>query len=333
MSGTSQSVLVAGARTPVTGRGTGPLSAVDAGAVAIRAALDRAGIAGHDVGHVVVGGDPASDPGPRAAREAALKAGVRPSALPLAAGTGAAARGLSVLARADALVRSGAHEIVIAAGLEALRAPLAREPELAEALLGRFVCEAAARAASTVPEKDGARHWAERAVARAPASVPAVRICVPEAGARGVREAAPVPGGAAAVVVDRALADSLGLGRLALISAYAAVTGSAGSPAALAARALEEALERAGLTAAGLDHVEVDRALPAGSALLSRRLPAPARDPAAQGADLPDLPLGASGPRIALHLAQVLHRGGGTFGAAVRADAGRGEALIIRGGP
>src|SRR5690606_20936445 len=71
-------VIVSAARTPVGSfNGTlAPLSAAELGTVAIRAALERAGVAGADVSEVVMGHVLTAGAGQNPARQAALAAGV-----------------------------------------------------------------------------------------------------------------------------------------------------------------------------------------------------------------------------------------------------------------
>ena len=72
------SVIVSSARTPI-GKLSGSLAqftAVDLGGVAIKAALDRAGIGGDEVDYVIMGQVLQAGQGQITARQAALKAGI-----------------------------------------------------------------------------------------------------------------------------------------------------------------------------------------------------------------------------------------------------------------
>jgi acetyl-CoA C-acetyltransferase len=72
------SVIVSGARTPI-GKLSGALasfSAADLGGIAIKAALERAGISGEQVDYVYMGQVIQAGAGQQAAREAAVKGGV-----------------------------------------------------------------------------------------------------------------------------------------------------------------------------------------------------------------------------------------------------------------
>ena len=73
-----QAVIVSAARTPI-GKflgGLSPLSAPELGAIAIRAAVERAGIDVKDVEEVIMGNVIQGGVGQAPARQAALKAGV-----------------------------------------------------------------------------------------------------------------------------------------------------------------------------------------------------------------------------------------------------------------
>ena len=74
----ARSVIVSGARTPM-GRLLGSLkdfSAADLGGVAIKAALERAGISGDQVEYVIMGQVIQAGAGQNPARPAAVKAGI-----------------------------------------------------------------------------------------------------------------------------------------------------------------------------------------------------------------------------------------------------------------
>ena len=119
------SVLVAGARTPI-GRllgGLAGLSAVELGAVAIRAALERAGLAPEHVDQVVLGQVLQAGCGQLPARQAAVRAGI-PMTVPALTLNKVCLSGLAAIALADQLVRAGECEVVVAGGMESMsRAP------------------------------------------------------------------------------------------------------------------------------------------------------------------------------------------------------------------
>jgi acetyl-CoA C-acetyltransferase len=117
----SGSVIVAGARTPI-GRFLGgfkDLSAADLGGVAIKAALDKAGVAGDQVDYVIMGQVLQAGAGQIPARQAAVKAGV-PMDIPALTINKVCLSGINAIALADQLVRLGECEIVVAGGMESM---------------------------------------------------------------------------------------------------------------------------------------------------------------------------------------------------------------------
>jgi acetyl-CoA C-acetyltransferase len=115
------SVIVAGARTPM-GRLLGsltPFSGADLGAVAIKAALERAGIAGDQVQYVIMGQVLQAGAGQIPARQAAVKAGI-PMNVPALTLNKVCLSGLDAIALADQLIRAGEFEIVVAGGQESM---------------------------------------------------------------------------------------------------------------------------------------------------------------------------------------------------------------------
>ncbi|HEX6518333.1 MAG TPA: acetyl-CoA C-acetyltransferase [Nocardioidaceae bacterium] len=117
----SGSVIVAGARTPI-GRLLGGLkdqSAADLGGVAIKGALERAGISGEQVDYVIMGQVIQAGAGQITARQAAAKGGI-PMTVPSITINKVCLSGLNAIAMADQLVRLGEHEIVVAGGMESM---------------------------------------------------------------------------------------------------------------------------------------------------------------------------------------------------------------------
>jgi acetyl-CoA C-acetyltransferase len=115
------SVIVAGARTPI-GRLLGGLkdfSAADLGGVAIRSALERAGVAPEQVEYVVMGQVLQAGAGQIPARQAAVKAGV-PMSVPAMTLNKVCLSGINAIALADQLIRAGEYEIVVAGGMESM---------------------------------------------------------------------------------------------------------------------------------------------------------------------------------------------------------------------
>ncbi|MER6808940.1 acetyl-CoA C-acetyltransferase [Spirillospora sp. NPDC000708] len=118
---TATSVIVAGARTPV-GRLQGALkdfSAADLGAHAIKAALERAGVAGDQVEYVILGQVLQAGAGQIPSRQAAVKAGI-PMSVPSLTINKVCLSGLDAIALADQLIRAGEFDIVVAGGMESM---------------------------------------------------------------------------------------------------------------------------------------------------------------------------------------------------------------------
>jgi len=117
----SGSVIVAGARTPM-GRLLGGLkdrSGAQLGGVAIRAALEKAGISGDQVQYVIMGQVLQAGAGQLPARQAAYEGGI-PLSVPSISINKVCLSGINAIAMADQLIRAGVHEIVVAGGMESM---------------------------------------------------------------------------------------------------------------------------------------------------------------------------------------------------------------------
>jgi acetyl-CoA C-acetyltransferase len=115
------SVIVAGARTPM-GKLLGaltPFSGADLGGFAIKAALERAGVAPDQVDYVIMGQVLQAGTGQMPARQAAVKAGI-PMHVPSLSINKVCLSGLDAIALADQLIRAGEVEIVVAGGQESM---------------------------------------------------------------------------------------------------------------------------------------------------------------------------------------------------------------------
>ena len=118
---TNTSVIVAGARTG-TGRLLGSLkdfSGADLGGVAIRGALDKAGVSPEQVEYVIMGQVLQAGTGQIPARQAATKAGI-PMSVPALTINKVCLSGINAIALADQLIRAGEHEVVVAGGQESM---------------------------------------------------------------------------------------------------------------------------------------------------------------------------------------------------------------------
>ncbi|MFC7450953.1 acetyl-CoA C-acetyltransferase [Rhodococcus daqingensis] len=121
----SSSVIVAGARTPV-GRLLGSLkglSGSDLGGIAIKGALEKAGVAPESVEYVIMGQVLTAGAGQMPARQAAVAAGI-PMDVPALSINKVCLSGIDAIALADQLIRAGEFDIVVAGGQESMsRAP------------------------------------------------------------------------------------------------------------------------------------------------------------------------------------------------------------------
>lgn len=121
----SSSVIVAGARTPM-GRLLGSLkdfSGSDLGGIAIKGALEKAGVAPEKVEYVIMGQVLTAGAGQMPARQAAVAAGI-PMDVPALSINKVCLSGVDAIALADQLIRAGEFDIVVAGGQESMsRAP------------------------------------------------------------------------------------------------------------------------------------------------------------------------------------------------------------------
>jgi acetyl-CoA C-acetyltransferase len=117
----SGSYIIAGARTPI-GKMSGALasfSAADLGGFAIAAALQRAGVAPHEVEHVIMGQVLMAGQGQVPSRQAAVNAGI-PMNVPSININKVCLSGLNSIYLADQMIQSGEADIVIAGGMESM---------------------------------------------------------------------------------------------------------------------------------------------------------------------------------------------------------------------
>jgi acetyl-CoA C-acetyltransferase len=115
------SVIVSSARTPI-GRLSGALasfSAMDLGGFAIKAALERAGVAPDAVDYVIMGQVLQGGQGQITARQAAMKAGI-PMTVPALTVNKVCLSGMNAIYLADQMVQAGDAEIVVAGGMESM---------------------------------------------------------------------------------------------------------------------------------------------------------------------------------------------------------------------
>jgi len=115
------SVIVGGARTPM-GRLLGSLkdfSGADLGSFAIKAALEKSGVAPDQVQYVIMGQVLQAGAGQVPARQAALKAGI-PGTVAALTINKVCLSGIDAIALADQLIRAGEFDIVVAGGQESM---------------------------------------------------------------------------------------------------------------------------------------------------------------------------------------------------------------------
>jgi acetyl-CoA C-acetyltransferase len=139
-------------------------------------------------------------------------------------------------------------------------------------------------------------------------------------------------GAAAVVVMSRAKAEELGAPILAEIGAHGTVAGPDPSLLSQPANAINKALSKENLTPDQIDLYEINEAFASVAIQSMRELEIGADSVNVNGGAISmGHPVGASGARIALHLALELKRRGGGVGAAgLCGGGGQGEALIIR---
>ncbi|MBB3051751.1 acetyl-CoA C-acetyltransferase [Prauserella isguenensis] len=117
----SGSVILGAARTPI-GRLLGSLkdfSGAQLGGVAIKAALEQAGVAPEKVQYTIMGQVLTAGAGQMPARQAAVDAGI-PMDVPALSINKVCLSGLDAIALADQLVRAGEFELVVAGGQESM---------------------------------------------------------------------------------------------------------------------------------------------------------------------------------------------------------------------
>jgi acetyl-CoA C-acetyltransferase len=387
------SVIVAGARTPI-GKLSGALkdfTAMDLGGIAIKAALERSGVAPDSVDYVIMGHVLQAGQGQITARQAAVKAGI-PMNVPALTINKVCLSGLDAIALADQLIRAGEFEVVVAGGMESMtNAPYmlpkarqgyrygnaemldatyhdglfdafdhkpmgettegvqhrynmtreeqdefaARSHELAAAAIkdGRFTdeivpVEIPQRKGDpiVVTEDEGVRPGttAETLAKLKPAFV--------KEGTITAGNASQISDGAAAVVVmSKAKAESLGLTWLAEIGAHGVVAGPDNSLQEQPAEAIRVAIAKEGISLDDIDLFELNEAFAAVGIASTKALGVdPAKINPNGGAIALGHPIGASGARIALHVAHELkRRGGGIGAAALCGGGGQGDALIL----
>jgi acetyl-CoA C-acetyltransferase len=117
----SRSVIVATARTPFgkLGGGLAGYRAPDLGAIAIKAALERAGLEPDEVEYVIMGQVLQAGVGQAPARQAAIGAGI-PKEVGSDTVNKVCASSIRAVGIADAMIRAGDHELIVTGGMESM---------------------------------------------------------------------------------------------------------------------------------------------------------------------------------------------------------------------
>jgi acetyl-CoA C-acetyltransferase len=391
----SGSVIVAGARTPM-GRLLGQLkdfSGAQLGGVAIKAALERAGVGPEQVQYVIMGQVLTAGAGQIPARQAAVAAGIGME-VPALTVNKVCLSGLNAIALADQLIRAGEYDVIVAGGQESMtQAPHMLSKSRTGFKYGDVTMldhmaydglhdsfDQVSMGAST--EKHNARHsisreeqdeFAAQSHQRAgraienglfaeeiaavevpqrkgdPIVVDSDEGIRPETTAEGLGKlrpafsadgtitagsSSPITDGAAAVVVmSKAKAEELGLSWIAEIGAQGMVAGPDDSSLhEQPANAIIAACRKEGIEPADLDVIEINEAFAAVGVVSTRKLGVdPEKVNPNGGAIALGHPIGASGARLALHLAlELKRRGGGVGVASLCGGGGQGDALILR---
>jgi acetyl-CoA C-acetyltransferase len=390
----SGNVIVAGARTPI-GRllgGLKDLSAADLGGIAIKGALEKAGVSGDQVDYVIMGNVIQAGNGQNPARSAATKGGV-PLGVPSITINKVCLSGINAIALADQLIRAGEHEIVVAGGMESMTnaphlLPKSREgfkygdvslvDSMAyDALYDQLTAQAMGLLTEernkvsdglTREEQDVVAAESHQRAARAikdglfddeivpvviktrkgdveistdegvradttPESLAGLRPAFSKDGTVTAGSASQISDGAAAVVVmSKAKAEELGLSWLAEIGASGQVAGPDSTLQSQPANAIKAAAAKEGIAVSDIDLFELNEAFAAVGIQSAKELGVSHDVVNVNGGAIAvGHPVGMSGTRIVLTLAQELkRRGGGVGAAALCGGGGQGDALIVR---
>ncbi|HET6682698.1 MAG TPA: acetyl-CoA C-acetyltransferase [Gaiella sp.] len=121
----ARAVIVSAVRTPFgrLGGGLAEVAATELGTIAIRAGLERAGVAPADVGYVVMGQVLQAGAGQAPARQAAIGAGI-PKEVPADTINKVCASSIRAIQIAELMISAGRHDVVVTGGMESMsRAP------------------------------------------------------------------------------------------------------------------------------------------------------------------------------------------------------------------
>jgi acetyl-CoA C-acetyltransferase len=340
----SNTVILGTARTPVgkLGGGLSALQATELGGIAIKAALERAGVAPDQVQHVVMGQVLQAGQGQIPSRQAQIEAGI-PKEVSSETINKVCASSVRATGILDAAIRAGDVEVAVSGGMESMSnapylLPKARfgfrmgDAKALDAMIqdglrnpfsGKQMYEEATEVGDEleVTRADMDR-WALRSHERAVEATDDGRL--PE---EIVSVTVSSRKGDTTVEVDEAPRRDTSLERLATLPGLSSKEGShtAGNAAKLA-------LDKAGLQPGDIDLWEINEAF-ASVTLNSIRMLGIDEDRVNVngGAVAIGHPLGASGARILGTLLHELRRRGGGYGcAAICSGGGQGDAVIIK---
>jgi acetyl-CoA C-acetyltransferase len=387
-------VIVAGMRTPFGkfGGAFKNVPAVTLGGHAIRAALERSGVAADQVDYVIMGQVLQAGAGQITARQAAIEAGI-PQEVPALTINKVCLSGLNAIALADQLIRAGEVEVVVAGGMESMSeapylVPKARfgarmgntemiDSMVHDGLWSTFLKEHMGESSDDVNReleisREDQDAWAARSHRRAQRAWDSgamagevVTVAVPQHRGEALRverdegvragtteeslgklppafrpkgtitagNASQISDGAAAVVVMSAeRARALNIAPLAEIVSHGMSADRYAWLHTVPALALSNALKKAGLATSDLELVEINEAFAAVALNATRMLQLDEeRVNVNGGAVALGHPIGASGARLVLAVANELKRRGLSIGAAALCGGGgQGDALIVR---
>jgi acetyl-CoA C-acetyltransferase len=389
-----EAVIVGGARTPV-GRLLGSLSGFSGaqlGGLAIKAALERAGVPGERVEYVIMGQVLQAGEGQIPARQAAVAAGI-PMTVPALGINKVCLSGLDAIALAAQLIRAGEFDVVVAGGMESMSQaphllPGSRRgfkygaTELVDSMaldgltdafdqvsMGESTERHNGKLGITREEQDAFAARSHQLAAKAikdglmaeeiapviipqrrgepvvvdtdegvradttPESLAGLKPAFAADGTITAGSASQISDGACAVVLMSAdAAAAAGATVLAEVGAHGVVAGPDNSLHSQPSRAIQRALDKAGLAVSDLDLIEINEAFAAVAIQSVRDLGVDQDKVNVDGGAIAvGHPLGASGARIALHLIYELRRRGGGLGAAALCGGGgQGDALLFR---
>jgi acetyl-CoA C-acetyltransferase len=117
----TSTVIASGARTAIGkfGGAVAGVPAVELGATAMKAAVERAGISAEQVDYVIMGQVLQAGAGQITARQASVRAGI-PTSVPAITINKVCLSGLNAIAIADQMIRAGEASVVVAGGMESM---------------------------------------------------------------------------------------------------------------------------------------------------------------------------------------------------------------------